>query len=84
MQPHQPLPGYRFSIPIADLITKQVANAHLVGGLVFLCAVCLFDRRMKLVELLSNIRDDTYLGEGNTYRREVGKALDDGFRQGIL
>lgn len=30
------------------------------------------------------IRDDIYLGEGNAYMREVGEALDDGFRQGVL
>ncbi len=29
------------------------------------------------------IRDDIYLGEGNAYMREVGEALDDGFRQGV-
>lgn len=30
------------------------------------------------------IRDDMYLGAGNAYMREVGAALDDGFRQGVL
>ncbi len=30
------------------------------------------------------IRDDMYLGAGNTYMREVGEALDDGFKQGVL
>ena len=30
------------------------------------------------------IRDDMYLGEGNKYMREVGAALDDGFRNGVL
>ncbi|MCB0549551.1 MAG: knotted carbamoyltransferase YgeW [Phaeodactylibacter sp.] len=30
------------------------------------------------------IRDDIYLGAGNAYMREVGDALDDGFRQGVL
>ena len=30
------------------------------------------------------IRDDMYLGAGNTYMREVGAALDDGFAQGVL
>lgn len=30
------------------------------------------------------IRDDMYLGAGNTYMREVGEALDDGFAQGVL
>lgn len=30
------------------------------------------------------IRDDMYLGAGNTYMREVGDALDDGFKQGVL
>jgi len=30
------------------------------------------------------IRDDIFLGEGNKYMREVGDALDDGFRQGVL
>lgn len=36
-----------------------------------------------LSEVIS-IRDDMYLGAGNTYMREVGKALDDGFRQKVL
>ena len=30
------------------------------------------------------IRDDMYLGAGNTYMREVGEALDDGFIEGVL
>lgn len=30
------------------------------------------------------IRDDMYLGEGNKYMREVGEALDDGFKNGVL
>lgn len=30
------------------------------------------------------IRDDMYLGAGNTYMREVGDALDDGFKNGVL
>lgn len=30
------------------------------------------------------IRDDMYLGAGNTYMREVGDALDDGVKQGVL
>ncbi len=30
------------------------------------------------------IRDDMYLGAGNTYMREVGGALDDGCKQGVL
>lgn len=30
------------------------------------------------------IRDDMYLGEGHTYMKEVGDALDDGFRNGVL
>ena len=30
------------------------------------------------------IRDDMYLGAGNTYMREVGEALDDGFQEGVL
>lgn len=30
------------------------------------------------------IRDDMYLGAGNTYMREVGEALADGFEQGVL
>jgi len=30
------------------------------------------------------IRDDMYLGEGNKYMREVGKALDEGFKEGVL
>jgi len=30
------------------------------------------------------IRDDMFLGAGHTYMLEVGKALDDGFRNGVL
>ncbi len=30
------------------------------------------------------IRDDMYLGEGDKYQREVGKALDEGFAAGVL
>lgn len=30
------------------------------------------------------IRDDIFLGAGHTYMIEVGKALDDGFREGVL
>lgn len=30
------------------------------------------------------IRDDMFLGEGNSYMREVGRALDDGFNYGVL
>lgn len=30
------------------------------------------------------IRDDMFLGEGNKYMREVGKALDEGFAEGVL
>ncbi|MEW6712281.1 MAG: knotted carbamoyltransferase YgeW [Candidatus Riflebacteria bacterium] len=30
------------------------------------------------------IRDDMYLGAGNTYMREVGEALEDGCKQGVL
>lgn len=30
------------------------------------------------------IRDDMYLGAGNTYMREVGAALDEGFEEGVL
>ena len=30
------------------------------------------------------IRDDMFLGEGNKYMREVGEALDEGFREGVL
>lgn len=30
------------------------------------------------------IRDDMYLGEGDTYQREVGKALDEGVAAGVL
>jgi len=30
------------------------------------------------------IRDDLYLGEGNTYMREVGRAVQEGFEKGVL
>ena len=30
------------------------------------------------------IRDDMYLGEGNSYMREVGQAVQEGFEQGVL
>lgn len=30
------------------------------------------------------IRDDMYIGKGNTYMREVGASLDDGFKNGVL
>ena len=30
------------------------------------------------------IRDDMFIGKGHTYMQEVGQALDDGFRQGVL
>jgi knotted carbamoyltransferase YgeW len=30
------------------------------------------------------IRDDMYIGKGNTYMREVAASLDDGYRQGVL
>ncbi len=30
------------------------------------------------------IRDDMYIGVGDTYMREVGKALDDGYKHGVL
>lgn len=30
------------------------------------------------------IRDDMYLGEGDTYQREVGKSLDQGVESGVL
>jgi len=30
------------------------------------------------------IRDDMFLGEGHTYMQEVGDALDDGFKNGVL
>ncbi|MCB2195953.1 MAG: knotted carbamoyltransferase YgeW [Bacteroidetes bacterium] len=30
------------------------------------------------------IRDDMYLGEGNKYMREVGDALDEGYKTGVL
>ena len=30
------------------------------------------------------IRDDMFLGAGHTYMLEVGKALDDGYKQGVL
>jgi knotted carbamoyltransferase YgeW len=40
-----------------------------------------------MISFLSDIigiRDDMYLGAGNTYMREVGASLDDGFAQGVL
>ena len=30
------------------------------------------------------IRDDMFLGAGNAYMREVGAALDEGFKEGVL
>ena len=30
------------------------------------------------------IRDDMFIGKGHTYMQEVGEALDDGFKQGVL
>jgi knotted carbamoyltransferase YgeW len=30
------------------------------------------------------IRDDMFLGEGHTYMKDVGDALDDGFKHGVL
>lgn len=30
------------------------------------------------------IRDDMYIGKGNTYMREVAKAVDEGHREGVL
>ncbi len=30
------------------------------------------------------IRDDMFIGKGNSYMREVGRALDDGVRDGVL
>jgi knotted carbamoyltransferase YgeW len=30
------------------------------------------------------IRDDMFIGRGNTYMREVGEALDEGFEKGVL
>ena len=30
------------------------------------------------------IRDDMFLGAGHTYMLEVGEALDDGFKRGVL
>ncbi len=36
-----------------------------------------------LTEIIG-IRDDMYLGEGDSYQREVGEALDDGFKDGVL
>ena len=30
------------------------------------------------------IRDDMYIGKGNRYMREVSKAVDDGYREGVL
>ncbi|NOR88505.1 MAG: knotted carbamoyltransferase YgeW [Bacteroidales bacterium] len=42
---------------------------------------------VNMISFLSDfigIRDDMYLGAGNTYMREVGEALDDGYAQGVL
>ncbi len=36
-----------------------------------------------LTEIIG-IRDDMYLGAGNSYMQEVGRALDDGFERGLL
>ncbi len=36
-----------------------------------------------LTEIIG-IRDDMFLGEGDSYQREVGEALDDGFNAGVL
>ncbi|MCX6269828.1 MAG: knotted carbamoyltransferase YgeW [Bacteroidetes bacterium] len=36
-----------------------------------------------LTEIIG-IRDDMFLGAGHTYMMEVGKALDDGFKEGVL
>ncbi len=36
-----------------------------------------------LTEIIG-IRDDMYLGAGHTYMKEVGEALDDGYREGVL
>ena len=36
-----------------------------------------------LTEIIG-IRDDKFLGIGNSYMREVASALDDGFQQGVL
>lgn len=36
-----------------------------------------------LTEIIG-IRDDIFLGEGNRYMREVGNALDEGYREGVL
>jgi knotted carbamoyltransferase YgeW len=36
-----------------------------------------------LTEIIG-IRDDKYLGIGNNYMKEIGKALDDGFKQKVL
>jgi len=30
------------------------------------------------------IRDDMYIGKGNTYMREVAQAVEDGFKEGVL
>ncbi len=40
-----------------------------------------------MISFLSDIigiRDDMYLGAGNSYMREVGRSLDDGFKEGVL
>lgn len=42
---------------------------------------------VNMISFLSDfigIRDDMYLGAGHTYMKEVGQALDDGFKQGVL
>jgi len=42
---------------------------------------------VNMISFLSDfigIRDDMYLGAGNAYMREVGAALDDGFKEGVL
>lgn len=42
---------------------------------------------VNMISFLSDfigIRDDMYLGAGNAYMREVGAALDDGFKKGVL
>ena len=40
-----------------------------------------------MISFLSDIigiRDDMYLGAGHTYMQEVGRSLDDGFKEGVL
>ena len=42
---------------------------------------------VNMISFLSDfigIRDDMYLGAGHTYMKEVGQALDDGFKEGVL